>query len=145
MKNIVYTLPEGKDIHGAVNAVIDFLKNKEKMETQKLGTEDGTMIIQARVHNGKIKQWVGLDKAITVKLVPLGRDAISMEVGEGEWLKKSMAMGVGTFVFAWPLAVTAVVGMTKQARLPGKIAQAVKDYLDYTGHSAAMICGGILA
>ena len=109
MTNRIYTLPEDKNIQGLAHAVEGFLMNNEDMNCQVLKSEMGEYIIQGRAQNGKMGQWVGLDKAITVRLIPGQNNAVIVEIGNGEWLKKSLTMATSMFVL-WPLAVSSGVG-----------------------------------
>ena len=128
MTSKIYTMPEGKNIREMSCAIRNFLMNSEDMNVQVLTTEAGQYIIQARVQNGKVGQWFGLDKAIQVRLTPCSGNVVSVEIGSGEWLKKSLTMAT-SMVVLWPLAVTSTVGMVKQGKLPGKIDHAIQMYL----------------
>ena len=128
MTTKIYTLPEGKSIPEMSHAIQAFLMNSEGMNVQVLTTEAGQYIIQARAQNGKVGQWFGLDKAIQVRLTPCANNVVSVEIGSGEWLKKSLTMAT-SMVVLWPLAVTSTVGMVKQGKLPGKIDRAIQMYL----------------
>ena len=128
MTTKIYTLPEGKNIPEMSRAIQGFLMNSESMNVQVLTTEAGQYIIQARAQNGKVGQWFGLDKAIQVRLTPCANNVVSVEIGSGEWLKKSLTMAT-SMVVLWPLAVTSTVGMVKQGKLPGRIDHAIQMYL----------------
>ncbi len=139
MKNMIYTLPEGKNIREMAESVRFFLNNSEDMEAQVLTSETGEYIIQARARNGKIGQWFGLDKAIRVRLVPRSDTLVTAEIGSGEWLKKSLTMAT-SMVVLWPLAITSGTGMVLQGRLPGRIDQAIRMYLAGLDFSGGIAC-----
>ena len=128
MMNRIYTMPEGKSVREMAYTVQMFLMNSESMNAQVLNTESGEYIIQARSQNGKFGQWVGLDKAIQVRMTPHANNVVTVEIGNGEWLKKSLTMATSMIVL-WPLAVTSGTGMVKQGKLPGKIDHAIQMYL----------------
>ena len=128
MTTKIYTLPEGKTISEMSHVIRDFLMNSESMNAQVLTTDAGQYIIQARARNGKVGQWFGLDKAIQVRLTPCANNVVNVEIGSGEWLKKSLTMAT-SMVVLWPLTVTSTVGMVKQGKLPGKIDHAIQMYL----------------
>ena len=128
MTSKIYTMPEGKSISEMSHAIQSFLMNNENMNVQILTTEIGQYIIQARAQNGKVGQWFGLDKAIQVRLTPCANNVVNVEIGSGEWLKKSLTMAT-SMVVLWPLAVTSTVGMVKQGKLPGKIDHMIQMYL----------------
>ena len=139
MKNMIYTLPEGKNIREMANAVRFFLNNSEDMEAQVLTCETGEYIIQARARNGKVGQWFGLDKAIRVRLIPHSDTLVTAEIGNGEWLKKSLTMAT-SMVVLWPLAVTSGTGMVLQGRLPGRIDNAIRMYLAGLDFGGSVAC-----
>ena len=139
MKNMIYTLPEGKDVREMANAVRFFLMNAENMEAQVLTAETGEYIIQARARNGKVGQWLGLDKAIRVRLIPHSDTLVTAEIGNGEWLKKSLTMAT-SMVVLWPLAVTSGTGMVLQGRLPGRIDNAIRMYLAGLDFGGSVAC-----
>ena len=139
MTSKIYTMPEGKNIREMSRAIQAFLMNSEEMNVQVLTTESGQYIIQARAQNGKVGQWFGLDKAIQVRLTACAENVVSVEIGSGEWLKKSLTMAT-SMVVLWPLAVTSTVGMVRQGQLPGRIDHAIQMYLaGYTVPAAAFI------
>lgn len=138
MTNRIYTLPEDKNIQGLAHAIEGFLMNNEDMNCQVLKSEMGEYIIQGRAQNGKMGQWVGLDKAITVRLIPGQNNAVIVEIGNGEWLKKSLTMATSMFVL-WPLAVSSGVGMFRQGKLPQKIDHAIQMYI--AGYAPMMAYG----
>ena len=140
MTTKIYTLPEGKTINEMSHVIRDFLMNSESMNVQILTTEAGQYIIQARAQNGKVGQWFGLDKAIQVRLSPCANNVVNVEIGSGEWLKKSLTMAT-SMVVLWPLAVTSTVGMVKQGKLPGKIDHTIQMYL---AGFAAPDCGAFI-
>ncbi|MBQ7922857.1 MAG: hypothetical protein IJ325_09845 [Clostridia bacterium] len=100
--------------------VRNYLEMTEKMETQEFVMTDGSVVIQARAIGGSFKQWVGLDKTITVTLTNVNNTYLNVEIGSGKWADKGIAMTVSMFVL-WPLAVTSGIGMYKQGTLPAKI------------------------
>ena len=115
-----YRLHEGKDIRDIACAVSNYLEGQEAMDTQTLSLENGEILIQARTRNGKLKQFVGLDKATSVRIKSLDGKFATVEVGSGKWVDKGLAMTVSMFVF-WPLTITSGIGIYKQAKLPEKI------------------------
>ncbi len=120
-----YTL-NGRKVTDIAMAVRNFLETSEKMETQCFFTNDGGAIIQARVRGGSVKKFVGLDKAITVKLAPAGEEMVNVDIGEAKWTDKGIALTVSWFVL-WPLAVTSGIGIYKQHKLPEKINRVIQN------------------
>ena len=128
MTNKIYTLPEGKDIRELAHTIEAYLINREGMNCQVLTAENGAYIIQARASNGKATQWFGMDKAVTVQLIPGMNNTVVTQIGNGEWLKKSLTMAT-SMVVLWPLAVTSTIGMVKQGKLPGRIDRTIQLYI----------------
>lgn len=123
-----YPLPADKTPQLVGYEVRNYLTNSENMETQVLESEAGDIVVQGRITGGKWKQWIGMDKAISVKLS--AREGIlTVEIGEAKWIDKGAMMTVSMFVL-WPLAVTSGIGMYKQAKLPEKIFNCVRNYLN---------------
>lgn len=129
-KRFVYTIKNGKSVNGLVNAVKTMLVSSEKMEVQKVsGDNTAYTVLQARTAGGKAKQFVGMDKAITIRFICEKDREVSMEIGEAKWVDKGVVMAVSMFVLA-PLAITSGIGMYKQHKLPEKIRLAADEYMD---------------
>jgi|AGTN01.1.fsa_nt_gi hypothetical protein len=124
----VYSLREGKDVAGMAAAVNSFLSYAEDMETQLLTLEGGDVLIQARARGGAWKQWVGMDKAITIKMNRFGGNQVAVDIGSAKWTDKAGVMALSMFVL-WPLAVTSGIGMYKQGKLPEAIKDTIVRYL----------------
>ena len=128
MKRNIYTLTGTKTLSTVANAMEHYLTDSQNMECQTLTANDGTLLVQGRGHHDGVKQWIGMDKAITVKLTALQGKAFQAEIGHGQWLKKSLVMSV-SMVVLWPLFITSGIGIVKQSQLPGQIEQALQRYL----------------
>lgn len=127
-----FTIPSYKSPEGLAEAVINFLSESENMETQLMvPDQNGSVcVVQGRVRGGGFKQFFGLDKAITVRFNVLqGGNTVNVEIGEAKWGDKGVAMTVGMFIIAWPLAITSAIGMYKQGQLPNKILGVIQQYL----------------
>lgn len=122
-----YPLPADKTPQLVGYEVRNYLVNSENMETQVLESPEGATIVQGRANGGKWKQWIGMDKAISVKLSANG-GILTVEIGESKWVDKGAVMAASMFVL-WPLAVTSGIGMYKQAKLPEKIFTCIRNYL----------------
>ena len=85
MKRNVYTLTGSKTLSTVANALEHYLADYQKMECQTLTAKDGTLLVQGQSRHDGAKQFVGLNKAITVKLQP-------MEGGRSRW-KSARANG----------------------------------------------------
>ncbi|MBE6626998.1 MAG: hypothetical protein E7628_07455 [Ruminococcaceae bacterium] len=106
----------------------NYLESSENMNTQFFLTADGGAIVQGKLRGGSFKQFMGLDRATTVKITPISDTHVNIEIGEGKWTDKGVAMTVSLFVL-WPLAVTSGVGMYKQHKLPQNIINAITNGL----------------
>ena len=126
--NATYTLGNGKSVQGMAMAAASFLRNQENMETETIPTENGSTFLQARVRNGNIKQFVGMDRTIFVRFNPVGERQVQIEITKGKWVDKSIVMAI-SMVVLWPLTVTSGIGMIQQGKLPGKITTCIESYL----------------
>jgi cell division ATPase FtsA len=124
----VYPLPAGKSISGLAMVLSNMLQITEKMEAQTINLVGGGVMIQARDKAGKWKQFIGMDKAITVKLEHIDDDHISVNIGEAKWTDKVGVMALSMFIL-WPLTVTSGIGMFMQGKLPGEIKKTVAGYV----------------
>ncbi len=126
--NTMYKLTKQATLADIATVVERHLMLNEKMVAQLLPLEDGKFIIQGRAQSGKLKQFVGMDRAITVTLTPYENDNFYVEIGEGKWVDKAVMATVSLFIL-WPLAVTSGVGFYKQKKLPKNICAAIEAYL----------------
>lgn len=128
MKRNVYTLTGTKTLSTVANAMEHYLTDTHKMESQILTASDGSLLVQAHSRHDSVKQFIGMDKAITVKLTTLQGKTFQVEIGHGQWLKKSLVMSASIFLL-WPLSITSGIGMVQQSQLPRQIEQAMQRYL----------------
>lgn len=124
----IYVIPEGKTVGDVARNLKRFLANTENMEAQVLKLENESYFVQARSRCGKLKQFAGLDKMISIKLTPVGDRNMIVEIGKGKWVDKVAGGALGYFV-AWPLLVTTVYGAYKQGSLPRKVINNIEVFL----------------
>lgn len=111
-----------------INRMYDYLSFYQHMETQRIYDEySGSTVLQARTPGGAIKQVIGLDKAVTVRFTET-TNGVSVEIGEGKWLDKSIVMTTSMFIL-WPLAVTSGVGIYKQKKLLKDIEHEIDNFM----------------
>lgn len=128
----MYELGTGKSVSGLILAVKTYLSDDEKMETQRVMGDNGAYVaLQARVKGGGWKQFVGMDKAITICFNWDSNNSVRMEIGEAKWVDKGGIMLLSMFVL-WPLTITSGIGMYKQGSLPGKIRRVADEYTGVT-------------
>lgn len=125
-----YSKVAGKNIKNMIFAVESVLKIKENMEVQMLENES-TYILQARVKNGNVKKFVGMDKAITVKILEFGNQII-VEVGEQKWIDKCVVLAVSMIVL-WPLTITSSIGLYNQKKIVKTIKKTTDNYMESEG------------
>lgn len=127
-KQVTYITNEIKTKEGLVLAVKQYLEVCENMETQLLQDPSGiSTCLQARSRHGKLKQFIGMDRALTIRFIK-SENTVTVEIGEAKWCDKAIAMTT-SFFWMWPLAITSGIGIYKQKRLPGKIINAMEHYL----------------
>lgn len=127
MKTTIYTLTSGKTMAGMAAEVESFLK-VNRMNVQKLELKEESYIIQGRDRDGKLFQFMGSDKAITVKIRKRTEDTVIVEIGEGKWLDKVGGVVVGWLV-AWPVLLLTAMSVYDQYKLPEKIKDRIQKYL----------------
>lgn len=126
-KSDIYVIPAGKNITGLANVVYNLLSISKGMDTQMINLEGGNVMLQARDKAGMWKQWIGMDKAITVKLEKIDEDRVSVNIGESKWVDKVGIMAL-SMIILWPLTITSGIGMYIQGKLPGEIKKEVANY-----------------
>ena len=124
----IYTLPAGITVNDTAVNLKRYLMREENMEVQILKLENDSYFVQGRTRGGKLKQWAGLDKIVSVKLTPVGESSMIVEIGGGKWKDKVFSGAVGWFV-AWPFAVTTVIGAYKQGTMPRKVIDNIESFL----------------
>lgn len=122
-----YNIYSGKSIDGAVDAVRTYFYS-QNMETHFLLRND-CHIVQARTKSGKLKQFIGMDKAIEVRMTPVNNSMVTVEVGGAKWADKAAVMAVSMFVL-WPLAVTSGIGIYGQSNVIKKAKRVVETYFN---------------
>lgn len=125
---LMYNIRSGKTIGGAVEAVRTYF-HSENMETQYFLRND-CHIVQARVKSGKLKQLVGLDKAIEVRFTPVNNNgSVTVEIGGAKWADKAAVMATSMFIL-WPLAITAGIGIYGQSQVTKKAKKVIEAYFN---------------
>lgn len=128
-----YKQKNNKTIDGLIISIESVLHIKENMQTQRLKIED-VEIIQARIINGHSKSFIGLDKAITVK-VKIENNYIIIELGEAKWIDKGIKENVAEILsmIVFPLTITSSIGTYKQDKLPETIKETADNYMEEDG------------
>jgi cell division ATPase FtsA len=123
-----YTLPPNKNVEGLVHTLISFLDGTKKMDAQVISSGDGGKVIQARDKKGGWKQFIGMDKALTVRINQIEPGRVSVSIGEAKWGDKIGVMAL-SMIILWPLTVTSGIGMYMQSKLPGEILNVISMYV----------------
>ena len=127
--NKVYTICNSTMKDEMMNFMESYLCNAENMEVQRVDMEDTNIsLLQARVRGGGIRQFVGMDKAVTIRFTETG-SLLTVDVGEAKWTDKAAVMTISMFVL-WPLTVTSGVGIYKQKRLISNILKQLDVYYE---------------
>lgn len=129
MNTKTYVLKNGKTVTGIAHEIENMLSKKENMDTQLLTMDDQSIILQGRIRGAEYKKLAGMDRAITVRIVPVGQSNVTIEVAHDKWLNKGAAMLTSWFIL-WPLAVTSAYSTYKQCKLPSKILSTIEKYLN---------------
>ena len=99
----------------------------EGFRCQKLKIEDGGTLIQIE-KIGDWREFVGMSTALNIIFSQAG-NKLNVEIGEGKWIDKAIAGGIGWFVFLWPLAITSAIGAWQQLKMPERIFRHIAEFL----------------
>lgn len=130
----------GVGIHSVVSWIEGFFRTEKAMEVQSSQTTDG-YVMQASQPKDGWKTISGTRLAITVQFIVMG-EQLNVMIGEGQWSDKIGASALGWFV-AWPLAVTAGVGIFKQKKLPGEVFAQIEKCIMSGGRSVMVTNAGV--
>ena len=124
-KQFTYPLYSGKTIDGVEEVVCRYL-NFCNMQIQTM--RDGEYrVIQARTPKANAKKFIGMDKALTIRLRQHDNQ-LQVELGEEKWADKAAVLAVSMF-FLWPLAVTSGKGIYDQKKLTKNIQVTIDNYI----------------
>ena len=127
MKHRVYVLPGGWCVRDLAHAVCQTLLYEEKMDALLLSDGNGAYVVCARARNGPLTRWIGLDRRVAVRLTQTEDGAVRAEIGRGEWLHKHLSLAV-SLVVLWPLSVTSLIGLARQALLPARVDKTIRRF-----------------
>ena len=102
------------------------LQKKNGVTTQ-IVRDSKVLFLQARDKSGAWKQFLGMDRAVTVQFVDMG-DNVVVTVGQGKWIDKGIAAAASLIAF-WPLMVTTMIGVYGQLDLRTCILQITDEYV----------------
>lgn len=122
----------GTNVQSVVTRLESFFKTEKGMDVQSSQTTDG-YVMQASQPKDGWKTLTGMRLAVTVQMAVM-ENGLNVTVGEGQWSDKIGAGAIGLFV-AWPLAITAGMGVFKQKKLPAEIFQVIENCIMSGGHS----------
>lgn len=90
-------------------------------QVQHFGNRE-RMVVQLKM-GGDFEALIGMQAALTVTLQG-GPQGVMAMIGQQQWVDKAAAGALG-MLFLWPLAVTAGVGVIRQATLEGQVVSAL--------------------
>lgn len=108
-----------------------FLRTQGGLEVEGAAGSDG-YLVQARQRSGDWRKYVGLDKAVQVRILPADNHTVSVSVGQGKWIDKLGVGAVGALWFA-PLLLVAGFGAVSQMKLARDVFNHVESYLIVNG------------
>lgn len=130
MTNIINFSTEKHSAEELISHMINFFA-RQNMLTQRLDSPDGIMtIIQARISGGQVKQFVGMDRAVTLRFTK-GDSHVNVETGEAKWTDKAIVMTLSMFVLC-PLTLTSGIGIYKQRKLVREIPEEMSSFMTDT-------------
>ena len=127
----VFRIPNDFQVQTLAQALASFLGTSKSMETRVIPTTDG-FVVQGRQEKDGWMTISGMRLATTVQRMNMG-SMLNVTIGQGEWSDKIGAGALGRFI-AWPLAVTAGIGVYQQKKLPEELFHMIESYLMTGGH-----------
>lgn len=79
----IYTLEKGKSASGMAQAVKQYLRTEEQMEVRILELPNGELVIQGKAAAGRLRLAIGLERSVSVKLIPIGAGNVAVETEHG--------------------------------------------------------------
>lgn len=125
----------GTDVKDIVSRLESFFNSEKGMEVQSSQTEDG-YVMQASQPKDGWKTITGMRLAVTVQLAVID-NKLNVTIGEGQWSDKIGAGAIGLFV-AWPLAITAGMGVFKQKKLPAEVFGVIENFIMSGGRTVVV-------
>ena len=119
---------------------------EHNMNTQRVDSSDGSLtVIQARISGGSVKQFIGMDKAVTLRFTR-GNSLVNVEVGEAKWADKATVMTLSMFVLC-PLTITSGIGIYGQRKLMKEIPEEMHSFMTNTAleSKSGLISRGLTA
>jgi hypothetical protein len=104
-----------------------FLRAQRSLEVEGIAGPTG-YLVQARQNAGQWRKFVGLDKAIQVRILSQGSNLVTVSIGEGKWIDK-VAVGAAGALWFPPLLLAAGVGAAVQAKLVHDVLAHIESYL----------------
>lgn len=130
MKNEQYNLRlcPGTTVRSLAHVIEDYLTYEEGMRCIVMRTESGTYIVRGNDRNREITRWAGLGRGLTVRLTPVQRDRILVDILQEKETGKCALLTAGVF-FAWGIALTSLCGMIRQRLLIRRLNQLIRGEL----------------
>ena len=124
----IFTLGKGQEAEQVAQTIKNYLHSSEDMDSQIIPGQNGEFVVQGRGRDRYINMFLGLDKAINVRIVPVGEKQVALDISKGKWIDKPLALAIAWYAY-WPILVTSSYGIYKQSTLPNKIYKCVQAYV----------------
>ena len=132
----IFKLVDGVTIDMVGRAVECFLRDKKALTTEGTSSPEGYFVQAKEPESKSWKKLAGMSMATQVQIIPAG-DMITVNIGAGKWSDKVGAGAVGILLFA-PLAVTSVIGVLGQKKLPQEIFDEIERFIMSGGKNVSV-------
>lgn len=107
----------------------------QRFEVQMLEAPGGGIVIQARQEEAW-RSVLGMSATLNILLRHQQDGNLVVEIGQGKWVDKAAAAGVGMFIL-WPMLLTAGYGAWQQSKLPQRTFEFIQNFIA-TGGSVSV-------
>lgn len=125
-KSFRYTCPSGDNPR--LVADVERWLQSQGFDTQQMRTDNQSLLLQIK-KRGKWRDYLGMATSLNIAFHQSG-DALTVQIGAGNWVDKAAAGTVGMFVL-WPLAISAGYGIWEQQKTPERVFDFISSRLTY--------------
>ncbi len=129
-----FTLPAGKKVRNVAHEIEDYLRNEEYMCIHKLRRADGTYIVQGKGKCSNISEWLGLNRTIIIRMVPIQSCQCRISIKHE---KKRMRYVTLTFslLFFWIVGFVALCSIIQEYCLRKRIKRLIAGMMTHDRQS----------
>ena len=127
-KQFILRLCPGSTVRSLAHGLEDYLACEEGMRCIVMRTENGAYIVQGKSRHEEIARWAGLGRSVTIRLTPVQRDRMLVDIIPEKETGKCALLTAGVF-FSWGIVLTSLCGMIRQRLLIRRVNQLIRGEL----------------